>query len=119
MLVEDRNQVALVYFKSEDAYLARQRNEGFIRVDQAENISVIGEHLGHKNAFVVKTPKAMYHLLPESRCVVCVVCCMSAHATDCTIVRERERERESIELKMYVCLEFQLFWYVLDNLLKY
>lgn len=67
VLVEDRNQVALVYFKTEDAYLARQRNEGFIRVDQSQNISVIGEHMGHKNAFVVKTPKGEYHLLPESR----------------------------------------------------
>lgn len=66
MLVEDKNQVALVYFKTEDAYLARQRNEGFVRVDEAK-ISVLGEYMGHKNAFVVKTPKGDYHLLPESR----------------------------------------------------
>lgn len=59
--------MALVYFKSEDSYLARQRNEGFIRVDDAQNISVIGEYLGHKNAFVIKTAKGTYHLLPESR----------------------------------------------------
>ena len=67
MLVEDKTQVALVYFKTEEAYIARQRNEGFIRVDEAQNISVIGEHLGHKNVFVVKTPKGDYHFLPESR----------------------------------------------------
>ena len=59
--------MALVYFRTEDAYLARQKNEGFIRVDDSHNISVIGEHMGHKNAFVIKTPKADYHLLPESR----------------------------------------------------
>lgn len=67
VLVEDRNQVALVYFKTEDAYIARQRNEGFIRVDEAENISVLGEYMGHKNVFVIRTPKGEYHLLPESR----------------------------------------------------
>lgn len=61
--------MALVYFKTEDAYISRQKNEGFIRVDEAQNISVIGEHMGHKNAFLVKTPKGEYHLLPESRCV--------------------------------------------------
>ena len=59
--------MALVYFKTEDAYIARQRNEGFIRVDNAANISVIGEYMGHKNAFVVRTPKGNYHFLPESR----------------------------------------------------
>lgn len=68
--MEDSNQVALVYFKSEDAYIARHKNEGFIRVDEAENISVIGEHMGHKNVFVVRTPKGEYHLIPESRYVV-------------------------------------------------
>lgn len=62
-----------MYFKTEDAYLTRQRNEGFIRVDEAENISVIGEHMGHKNVFVVKTPKGDFHLLPESRFVTLVV----------------------------------------------
>lgn len=67
VLVEDRNQVALVYFKTEDAYISRQKNEGFIRVDEA-SISVIGEYMGHKNAFLVKTPKGEYHLSPESRC---------------------------------------------------
>lgn len=66
VLVEDSSQVALVYFKTEDAYIARQRNEGFIRMDEAQ-ISVVGEHLGHKNAFLAKTPKGEYHLLPESR----------------------------------------------------
>lgn len=69
MLVEDRTQVALVYFKTEDAYIARHKNEGFIRVDEAVNISVVGEHMGHKNAFVIKTPKGEFHLLPESRLV--------------------------------------------------
>ncbi len=67
VLVEDRTQVALVYFKNEDAYIARQRNEGFIRVDEASNISVVGEYMGHKNAFVIKTPKRMFHIIPESR----------------------------------------------------
>lgn len=67
MLVEDRTQVALVYFKNEDAYIARQKNEGFIRVDEALNISVVGQHMGHKHAFVIKTPKGEFHFLPESR----------------------------------------------------
>lgn len=69
MLVEDRTQVALVYFKTEDAYIARQKNEGFIRVDQASSISVVGEHMGHKNAFFIRTPKGEFHLLPGSRLV--------------------------------------------------
>ena len=69
MLVEDKIQVALVYFKNEDTYIARGKNEGFIRVDEASNISVVGEYMGHKNAFAIKTPKGVFHLLPESRSV--------------------------------------------------
>ena len=67
VLVEDKRQVALVYFKNEDSYISRQRNEGFIRLDDCEAISVVGEYLGSKHAFVVKTPRANYHLVPESR----------------------------------------------------
>ena len=67
MLVEDKKQVALVYFKNEDQYIARQRNEGFIRIDEALNISVVGEYMGRKHAFVIKTPKGEYVLVPESR----------------------------------------------------
>ncbi len=61
--------MALVYFKSENSYLARHRNEGFIRVDDAVSISVIGEYLGGKNAFSVTSPKHKYILVPESRFV--------------------------------------------------
>ena len=67
MLVEDPQQVALVYFKNEDAYIARQRNEGFIRVDNSISINVISEHLGHKNAFVIKSVRTDYTMVPESR----------------------------------------------------
>ena len=67
MLVEDPQQVALVYFKSEDAYITRQRNEGFIRVDNSISINVISEHLGCKNAFVIKSIRNDYTLVPESR----------------------------------------------------
>lgn len=61
--------MALVYFKNEDHYIARQQNEGFIRVDEAETISVIGEFMGRKHAFVIKTPKGTYTLVPQSRFV--------------------------------------------------
>ena len=71
MLVEDKKQIALVYFKNEDQYIARQRNEGFIRVDQSQNISVVGEYMGRKHSFVIKTDKGVYTLAPESR-YVCV-----------------------------------------------
>ena len=67
MLVEDPQQVALVYFKNEDAYISRQRNEGFIRVDNCISINVIAEHLGNKNAFVIKSVRTDYTLVPESR----------------------------------------------------
>ena len=66
-MVEDPQQVALVYFKNEDAYIARQRNEGFIRVDNSVSINVISEHLGNKNVFVIKSVRADYTLVPESR----------------------------------------------------
>ena len=55
VLVEDKQQVALVYFKNENSYLARQRNEGLIRIDDFLSISVIGEHLGKPNAFSITT----------------------------------------------------------------
>ena len=59
--------MALVYFKTEEAYITRQRNEGFIRIDDAESVDVVGEHLGSKNAFAITTPKGKYVLVPESR----------------------------------------------------
>ncbi len=67
VLVEDKKQIALVYFKNEDQYIARQRNEGFIRVDQSLNISVVGEYMGRKHSFVIKTAKGEFTLAPESR----------------------------------------------------
>lgn len=67
VLVEDKHQVALVYFKNEDSYIARQRNEGFLRVDDSNAINVIGEYLGSKNAFAIITPRNTYTLVPESR----------------------------------------------------
>ena len=67
VLVEDKHQVALVYFKNEDSYIARQRNEGFLKVDDSQSINVIGEYLGSKNAFSIITPKHSYTLVTESR----------------------------------------------------
>ncbi len=67
VLVEDKKQVALVYFRNEDQYIARQRNDGFIRVDESESISVVGDYMGRKHAFVIKTSKGEYTLAPESR----------------------------------------------------
>ena len=67
VLVEDKHQVALVYFKNEDSYIARQRNEGFLKVDDSQSINVIGEYLGSKNAFSIITPKQSYTLVTESR----------------------------------------------------
>ena len=59
--------MALVYFKTEEAYISRQRNEGFIRVDDSESVDVLGEHLGNKHSFAITTPKGKYILVPESR----------------------------------------------------
>lgn len=67
VLVEDKHQVALVYFKNEDSYIARQRNEGFLRVDDSTAVNVIGEYLGSKNAIAIITPRSTYTLVPESR----------------------------------------------------
>ena len=49
VLVEDKHQVALVYFKNEDSYIARQRNEGFLKVDYSQSINVTGEYLSQAN----------------------------------------------------------------------
>ena len=71
MLLEDKKQVAFVYYKNEDAYIARQRNVGFIRIDNSR-INVIGEYLTHKNAFSVVTERSNYIFIPESRSVLCM-----------------------------------------------
>lgn len=67
VLVEDKEQIALVYFRNEDSYIARQRNVGFIRIDDCLAISVVGEYLGKPNAFTITTPKHKYCLVSESR----------------------------------------------------
>lgn len=66
VLLEDKKQVAFVYYKNEDAYIERQRNIGFIRIDRS-SVNVIGEYMGYKNAFSVTTDQAKYILVPESR----------------------------------------------------
>lgn len=73
MLVEDKEQIALVYFRNEDSYIARQRNLGFIRIDDCLSISVVGDYLGKPNAFTITTPKHKYCLVSESRLVEVVV----------------------------------------------
>ena len=67
MLVEDEQQIALVYFKNEDDFLLRRRNEGVVRVDTAFAISVVGEYMGCKNGLSLKTPRNEYVLVAESR----------------------------------------------------
>ena len=89
-MVEDKQQLALVYFKTEDSYIARKRNEGFIRVDDCLSINVIGEYLGGKNAFTITTPKHEYVLVPESRFVSMrlssgIACCLSKYQLLCTV----------------------------------
>lgn len=68
MLLEDKKQVAFVYYKNEDAYIARQRNVGFIRIDNSR-VNVIGEYLTYKNAFAIVTEKSKYMFVPETRLV--------------------------------------------------
>ena len=66
MLLEDKKQVAFVYYKNEDSYIARQRNVGFIRIDNSR-INVIGDYLTHKNAFEIVTEKSEYIFVSETR----------------------------------------------------
>lgn len=68
MLLEDKKQVAFVYYKNEEAYIARQRNVGFIRIDNSR-VNVIGEYLAYKNAFSVITERSSYMFVPETRLV--------------------------------------------------
>jgi hypothetical protein len=68
VLLEDKKQVALVYYKNEDAYIKRQRNVGFIRIDNSR-VNVIGEYMTHKNAFEIVTEKSVYVFVPETRSV--------------------------------------------------
>ena len=67
-MLEDKKQVAFVYYKNEEAYIARTRNVGFIRIDHSR-IDVIGEFLHFKNAFSIVTEKAKYIFVTESRLV--------------------------------------------------
>ena len=66
VLLEDKKQVAFVYYKNEEAYIARQRNVGFIRIDNSQ-VNVIGDYLTHKNAFVIVTEKSKYTFVCETR----------------------------------------------------
>ena len=68
VLLEDKKQVAFVYYKNEDAYIARQRNVGFIKIDNSR-INVVGEYLTHKNAFQIVTEKSEYTFVSETRSV--------------------------------------------------
>lgn len=68
MLLEDKKQVAFVYYKNENVYIARQRNVGFIRIDNSR-VNVIGEYLTYKNAFSIVTEKSKYMFVPETRSV--------------------------------------------------
>ena len=69
MLLEDKKQVAFVYYKNEDAYIKRQRNVGFIRIDNSR-VNVIGEYMTYKNAFEIITERGEYTFVPETRSVL-------------------------------------------------
>lgn len=69
VLLEDKKQVAFVYYKNEDAYIARQRNVGFIRIDNSR-INVIGDYLTYKNAFEIITEKSEYTFVSETRSAI-------------------------------------------------
>ena len=68
MLLEDKKQVAFVYYKNEDAYITRQRNVGFIKIDNSR-INVVGDYLTYKNAFEIVTEKSEYTFVCETRSV--------------------------------------------------
>ena len=85
ILVEDKTQLALVFFRNEDTYIARERNEGFIRVDDSLAINVVGDHSGYKHVFTVKKPNAVHVFIPESRyvCVSIYLSCVSVFVAAC------------------------------------
>lgn len=73
MFIEDTTQLALIYFKSEEQYIAREKNIGFIRFDDCLSFSVIGQQGStFKNAMVVNTPKQRYIIAAESRYYYCL-----------------------------------------------
>ena len=68
VLIEDPKKVAFVYYKNEETYIARQRNVGYIRIDNSE-INVVGDYLTYKNAFSIVTEKSKYMFVSETRSV--------------------------------------------------
>ena len=68
LFIEDATQLALIYFKSEEQFIAREKNVGFIRFDDCLSFSVIGQQGSTlKNAMLVNTPKQRYIMAAESR----------------------------------------------------
>lgn len=67
MLFESREQLAFLFFQTEDHFLDRKKNEGFFRIDDASSINVLPEYLGRKNAFAICTPRNNYKIVSESR----------------------------------------------------
>lgn len=88
----------MAYFKSEDSYAQRQKNEGFFRLDDCTSIAVVGEYQGFKTAFAIHGPRQKHILVAESRYAyreMCAcVCCMCA----------REREHKFICASVCICV---------------
>ena len=69
VLFENKDQLAFLFFQSEDHFLERKKNEGFFRIDDAASIDVLSEYMGRKNAFAICTPRNTYRIVSESRSV--------------------------------------------------
>ena len=67
VLFESREQLAFLFFQTEDHFLERKKNEGFFRIDDATSVDVLSEYLGRKNAFAICTPRNKYYIVSESR----------------------------------------------------
>jgi len=68
LFIEDTTQLAFTYFKSEEQYIAREKNVGFIRFDDCLSFSVIGQQGStFKNAMVINTSNERYIIAAESR----------------------------------------------------
>ena len=80
----------MAYFKSEDSYAQRQKNEGFFRLDDCISIIVVGEYQGFKMAFAIQGPRQKHILVAESRYAshekcVCVCVCICVRAFICSV----------------------------------
>lgn len=67
VLFEQKDLLAFLFFKDEDHFLEKKKNEGFIRIDDATSIDVMPEYMGRKNAFCIATPRNKNVIVSESR----------------------------------------------------